>query len=272
MDYCKYRDEQFFMHYSRDEHPNAAEFTMHAHERLEIYYFLSGSAHFVIEGNKYPLCPRDLLIMRQAEVHALVVNSDQPYCRMAIHFPLNVFDSLDPERRLLRPFFDRPLGSGNRFEAALYPDARWHEEFDRLDFSDNRSAHFATLAGIIRILSELCEVFDGGANSGVVERSFAGELVSYVNEHLFEDISLDTIVAAFYRSKSQISRTFREATGISVWNYVLMKRLMAARAYLQDGESSEKTCEKCGFGDYSAFYRAYKARFGCSPSADIRRG
>lgn len=272
MDYCKYRDDQFFMHYSKDEHPNALAFKMHAHEKLELYYFLSGDAYFMIEGNKYPLHPHDLLIMRQAEVHALTITSDAPYCRMAIHFPADAFDSLDPERKLLRPFFERPLGSGNLFAAAQYPNAHWHDAFARLDFSGNQKAHFSTLAGIIEILSELGEAFDGGQQSSGVEHGFAAELVSYVNEHLFEDLSLGSTAAAFFRSKSQISRTFRDATGIPFWDYVILKRLMAARAYLQNGESSERTCEKCGFGDYSAFYRAYKARFGCSPSVDIRRG
>lgn len=272
MDFCKYRDEKFYMHYSKDAHPDPAAFSMHAHEKLELYYFLSGKAYFMIEGNKYPLHPKDLLIMRQAEVHDITVSSEQPYTRMAIHFPMDAFDSIDPSRTLLRPFTERPLGCGNMFEAALYPNARWHQVFAQMDFSPERSAHFRTLAGLIEILSELCEAFDGGLKSSGVEQSFSGELVSYVNAHLYEDISLTTVAGAFFRSKSQISRTFREATGIPLWDYVLLKRLMAARGYLQNGESSEHTCELCGFHDYSSFYRAYKARFGCSPSADIRRG
>ena len=267
-----YRDEKFFMHYSEDGHPNASEFKMHAHEKLELYYFLSGSAYFMIEGNKYPLQRKDLLIMRQAEAHALAITADEPYRRIAIHFPENAFDSFDPERKLLRPYYERPLGSGNRFEAALYPNAKWHKLIEQLDFSDDETAHFRTLAGLIGILSELCEAFSGGLKPSGTEQSFSAELVSYVNEHLFEEISLGSTAAAFYRSKSQISRTFREATGTPLWDYILLKRLMAARAFLQSGESSERTCERCGFGDYSAFYRAYKARFGCSPSADIRRG
>ncbi len=50
-----------------------------------------------------------------------------------------------------------------------------------------------------------------------------------------------------------------------------MKRLLAARAMLQRGESAQKSAYACGFSDYSAFYRAYQKRFGHAPSADRPR-
>jgi transcriptional regulator GlxA family with amidase domain len=92
--------------------------------------------------------------------------------------------------------------------------------------------------------------------------------LEYVNEHLFEDISIQSVADAFYRSRSQISRVFRQATGSSLWDYVTIKRLMAARAMIQRGESAISACTACGFSEYSSFYRAYKSHFGHSPKED----
>ena len=97
---------------------------------------------------------------------------------------------------------------------------------------------------------------------------FQSQLVAYVNQHLFEDISLQSIADAFYRSRSQISRVFRQSTGSPLWEYVTIQRLLAAQTMLQRGVSASDACIACGFSDYSSFFRAYRARFGHSPKID----
>jgi len=92
-----------------------------------------------------------------------------------------------------------------------------------------------------------------------------------VNRHLFEDISLQEVADRFYRSRSQISRIFRRATGSSLWDYVTLKRLLAARAMIQRGEPAGAACMACGFADYSSFFRAYRSRFGHPPKEDAPR-
>ena len=54
-------------------------------------------------------------------------------------------------------------------------------------------------------------------------------------------------------------------TSCSVWDYVVLKRLLYAKALLGNGETPAAACAKCGFRDYSPFFRAYKAQFGVSP-------
>lgn len=99
----------------------------------------------------------------------------------------------------------------------------------------------------------------------------AAQLTTYINDHLYADISLDTLCQLFFLSRSQINRVFTRATGTSIWRYVTIKRLLAARAMIRNHEPAGSVCVRCGFSDYSAFYRAYKARFGCSPAEDARQ-
>ena len=44
---------------------------------------------------------------------------------------------------------------------------------------------------------------------------------------------------------------------------------MLAKKYLKKGHHPTSVYLECGFNDYSTFYRAYKARFGASPTKDI---
>ena len=82
---------------------------------------------------------------------------------------------------------------------------------------------------------------------------------------------LFSISRRFYLSKSQLNRVFSRATGSPVWEYVRIKRLLSARERLLAGESAVNVCTECGFKDYSSFFRAYKARFGQSPSSERQK-
>lgn len=262
-----YRDEDIYCHHTVDPHPDPEAFSMHAHERMEVFYFISGRGSYLVEGTAYPLQPGDVLIMRPAETHRLAISPDEPYERISFHFAPALLSGLDPEQQLLRPFFDRPLGQGN-----LYPSSscgkRLQTAFSDFSFEGIADIRLNLLARLLLLLTSLRGIHDSSDRLFAPAQSPAGELVTYVNEHLFEDISLQTVSAAFFRSKSQISRMFRQATGSSLWEYVTIKRLLAARAMIQRGESTGAACTACGFSDYSAFFRAYRAQFHHAPKED----
>ena len=53
--------------------------------------------------------------------------------------------------------------------------------------------------------------------------------------------------------------------GISVMQYVQNKKMAMAKHYIMKGDSPGEVCRKCGYTEYSTFYRAYVREFGCSP-------
>jgi len=69
----------------------------------------------------------------------------------------------------------------------------------------------------------------------------------------------------FFISKNHLNRVFKNATGVTVWEYIKLKRLIMARNSIFSGTPAIIACQSSGFNDYSAFYRAYKERFGVSP-------
>lgn len=77
-------------HHSLDQHPNPNEFYMHTHENFEIYYFISGNAHYTIEGNKYSLQKGDVLITRNIRGISFEYQfrMNVPYDVSLIHFIL----------------------------------------------------------------------------------------------------------------------------------------------------------------------------------------
>ena len=92
-------------------------------------------------------------------------------------------------------------------------------------------------------------------------------IVEYINGHLFEELSLEILAEKFYLSKNHLNRLFKEASGSTVWEYIRLKRLLAAHWRIAGGAAATAAAADCGFHDYSAFYRAYKKHFGVAPGS-----
>lgn len=62
------------------------------------------------------------------------------------------------------------------------------------------------------------------------------QVIRYINLHYTENLTLDFLCNRFYISKFYLSRSFENATGKSIYQYVLEKRMIMARQLLISGE------------------------------------
>lgn len=246
--------------------PSQEEFKMHTHEAYEIYLFLNGDADYTVEGNRYQLQHGDLMLMRKSEAHHLILKSRTVYDRIVINFDISGFDDLDPDNHLLAPFNDRALGKFNQYKASLFPDNQWLYYINKIC---NCETSYQKLCYLLPLLCDLTVCFDvvrtSASNS---EKDRAAAVIKYINHHLNEDLSLDSLSEQFYLSKTHLNRIFKHSTGSTVWEYIIVKRLFQARELIHTGEPPTKVCLQCGFKDYTTFYRSYKQHFGISPGRD----
>lgn len=253
--------------HTRDEVPNSRAFHMHAHDSYELLLFLSGCGDYLVESTGYPLRPGCALLMRPGEVHCLRVNAAEPYERMVLHFRREA-----AEEWLLAPFEQRPLGIGNLFTADEIDPAFVRGCMERLITNAPPDRLNAVL--LPALLAEFCRAFARRTTTPPVstgDHSRIRDILDYVNDHLADDLSLDGLCARFFISRAQLGRLFRASTGSTVWEYVLVKRLIEARRRILGGTPALEAAHACGFQDYSAFYRAYKKRYHLSPTDDRRR-
>ena len=90
-------------------------------------------------------------------------------------------------------------------------------------------------------------------------------IISYINDHLTENLSVDSISEEFYLSRYYVMHTFKAETGYTIGNYITMKRLSLAQALIDSGVPIVDASQQAGFGTYSTFLRAYKKTYGTSP-------
>lgn len=259
-----------YMRHAVDYAPDDSCPQMHIHNRCEIFCFVSGKAEYLVESSRYPLESGSLLIMRPAEAHIARILSGKPYERYTINFPLSAADGIDPKRALMKPFLDRPLGAGNLYLPSELNGISAENSFHQIfSCKDDYAAEVETRIRLFSILNAISaaylkrEILDFAPAQNI-----SGQILSYIAEHLFDELSIPMLADHFFVSPSQFTRIFKNATGASPWKYITLKRLTAAKEKICSGMPASKACIDCGFGDYSAFYRAHKKFFGTAPKYD----
>ena len=104
------------------------------------------------------------------------------------------------------------------------------------------------------------------SNKDELDQRFVS-ILEYIESHLTEpDLSLDNISNYFHLNKYYFSHYFKKNMNLPFYRYVSLKRLSFAVTMIKQNQlSMDKIALKCGFPDYSSFYRLFKKEYNLSP-------
>lgn len=91
-------------------------------------------------------------------------------------------------------------------------------------------------------------------------------VLTYINLHLQESLSLEKIAEYMGYSKYHFLRVFKECMGMTVMEYVNKRCLLKASEEIFDGAGILDTAVKYGWQSHSGFSKAFKREYGFSPS------
>lgn len=262
--------DSFEFHHYLDE--IALQVESHQHSFYELFFFLSGNVNYTIEGKTYKLRPGDILLTNPHDVHSPEILPGKPYERIVIWISEDFFDHLPAQGKDLSACF---LDASTRDYRLLRPEesqlirlkklcgrisaAKEDDRFGSLTLQ--YSCLLAFLVEVGRCYYDLRELpMEDIAESGLIN-----EIIRYLNEHITEELCLDAIAGHFFTSKFHLSKSFRKFTGISIYQYIMKKRLTIARDLIRGGIPVTTACLDCGFGDYSNFLKAFKREYGKTP-------
>lgn len=271
-----YLHEDFRLFHLRDV--GVEEMEHHYHEFDKIVIFLSGTASYIIEGRSYFLEPWDVLLVSHHLIHKPVIDPSHPYERVVIYLDPGFVRSSSTRDGDLSACFR--LARQRQF-ALMRPNHTQREQLQALLNALEQALGEQAFAG--DLLSRTCFLqllihLNRSMVRDHTDRNRAASdfdpkiqtALAYINDHLGEELSVDTLARQVYTSRYHFMRRFKQLTGCSVHRYITQKRLLRAASLLRNGASAQSACARCGFQDYSTFQRAFRRQFGMTPR-DMQR-
>ena len=243
----------------------------------ELVYIEDGGMLFHFDGIAYPCGKGQFLLIRPGIPHSFDCR-EQTLRQPHIHFdmiytsdskktPISFKDlpaMSSAEKALIRPdlFSDFPRTPFVFFENAEQALALFYRVIDCVSAGQALEAKgllTTLLATLIR------DNFASCLNQEEPSWSIARQLKDFIDATHGVGIGLDALEKHFSYSKFHLERQFQKEYGISLIAYVNQKRLMLAQVLLKS-KSVSHVAEEIGFSSIYAFSRAFKNRFGISPS------
>ena len=243
----------------------------HHHDGCEIYVLLDGDVNYYVEQECYHMKRGNVLAIRSGEYHRPQLNSEDVYERVHVNFRTSYFKTLSSDKTDLNACFEqRPFGKPTMMrmnEQQLREFIVLVHQLERVKENTSYGQDLMTMAYSIQILVKINQLFF--ESQDVEQRNIMPVLVSdtmkYIEDHITETITLQDMSECIFHNGDYISRCFKKATGLSIRQYILMKRIDIAKSYLKEGKELLDCCMLSGFNNYSNFSRTFHNLVGCTP-------
>lgn len=267
-----YLKEPFKIFHIRD--CTEREFAFHYHEFYKIIYLVDGKIDYKVEGKTYHLKPHDFVLVGANVIHKPEIDGSVPYERYIVYLSEEFLSEENERGESLKYCFEEAERLQNRvvhFEAESYEklvgcllnmekiEGQKDEYMGDL-LLKSAFLEFMVLFNRNALRQPKAFITTAAYHEKVID------VITYIQEHLTEDINVDVLSRQCYISKYYLMRQFKEATGYSIHRYINEKRIQAARRMILSGMPASKACYECGFRDYSTFARRFKMIVGTAPS------
>lgn len=238
----------------------------HFHEDVEITLCTSGEGIFFLEPEIYPMHRGQLFLIVPATLHRSVANDS--YRSRVLRVPTCLLEEISTSQSN----FANCTQQYSRVQVTLdeAQTRELEEMYEQLESPGNKQ--FGNdMQRFILLMAFLVKSFSyfvtGEASPANINMELANmkPVIKYIQAHLAEELSLDSIAAQFFISKFYLCRNFKLATGFSVRDYIIHCRILRARALLRNGYRVQETGELVGFHNNEHFIRTFKKLTGVSP-------
>lgn len=253
------------------------DFRSHVHDFPGLVYFERRCEGLSSGGHPFPIEAGDGVLVRPGELIEIDDWEELVDARgWSVYFTFDaVTGSRDGERTnwrghpLLRPFsstgaaptrFQVPPGERAQFEACLAAIER--EVRQRQD--GYRHAVAAQLTLLLVSIARLV----GEPTRDVPGQDLLDRVLAVIDARFAEPLSLAEVAEAVHLNASHLTTRIREATGRTVQEWIVERRMVQARRLLTETELPiHRVAARCGYDDAGYFGRVFRQTQGTSPTA-----
>ena len=235
-------------------------YSAHTHNFPELLFLVDGDVNFVLDGKQYRLQKNDLVIIPPLAIHEVRLESERSYERLDIIF----------EEELLGFAFLDALPHGFRV-LTLEGNDSLIGLFKRIDYYLERLEGDMARLMLTNLLQEICVnvlLASESVRNDVYAQTnpIVCNAISYIDSHLLTLSGIDEICRELFITNSHLHHLFMKHLNVTPKKYIISKRLAIAQREISFGAKPTEVYMRCGFSDYSTFFRAYKNQFGYPPS------
>ena len=264
------RREDYEAGTSRDE--AAGQIPSGMREVYEVLCVTEGGADFWVEDQCYKLRAGDiLLIPAGVMVGASLKQRGCPFQRHAIWMSRRFLTFLKLQDEAADLAFAKAQAEGRyllRLPEELFEGMEGgFETLVSECRGDKLNAELSTkamLSALIVQINRVVKSMDGEVLLPGAQNRLA-PVLTHIHRYCTEPLTVVGLAKQFGYSPSHLAHSFKKQMGTSLYHYILLRRLQIGREAMLNGVPVKEAYQKCGFGDYAGFYRAFTKEYGISP-------
>ena len=250
---------------------------LHWHEEIELLYQLNGRSDIQIDGEKYQIQNKLLTVINSRQVHSIHTYSDTSMF-ICVHISKKLIEKYIPDIDLYRIYCIPDDIPDSQFPEYLSV-CRQMEALLRLYITDKPAWQMESEGIILQVLAELIRHFSrksapdeiGLSSADRISFNRIRDVITYVEEHFREPISLQDIAGHLGLGREYFCRFFKKNMGMSFLRYLNEVRISHVYRDLEQTDAPiAEIAEKNGFLNQKLFNRTFREVYGCTPSA-VRR-
>lgn len=241
---------------------------IHFHNAYELLFIRKGSVSIRIDEQVYEVGAGTVLVIGRFEEHSLQIRSAEYERSYIILDPVRL-ERLLTDRRLLFPLRNRPKGFRHVFDVSAH-FTRVCALFDALTEEFAQPGAFSELYAASRV-TELLIYLQRAPDAACLQtekpvRAAILAVQTYIEEHFADTLSISDLAVRVFMTPCYLTHCFKEATGYSPKQYLVLHRIACAKELLSDGELPvSEVAFRSGFTDVNNFIRTFKRDAGMTP-------
>jgi AraC-like DNA-binding protein len=243
---------------------------VHRHTALEISTMIKGSGEYTTERTTYKMEQGDVFLYRANEQHCITCTKSDEMELLTMRFePRFIWGSGNRmfDFKFLNFFLNKSTSFSNRLPAdtpSVEKITALLKEIEK-EFKHKKTEYeLMVKVRLLNLLVLLVRDFDAadeqkfisprGQNIKSMEKA-----MNYIDSHLCDNFTLEEIARIAAMSKAYFSTAFKRLNGISLWDYITIKRIDKAIDLLSE---TDKTILEiallCGYNNTANFNRAFR--------------
>ena len=233
-------------------------FSSNWHKEPEIILCKKGVASVILDDREYTVREGNIIFINSNVIHSINVLSDLSfYC---FHIDSKYFEESFPDAR--ESFFTEYIERDDKLAELLINTSKIY----------NGNTEQKAVRLKIMFLQLFLMLYENYKPDRIAPTSTSKayarvkNAISYIEANLSGDLTLESIACSVGINKYQLSREFKAATKLNVFEYINIYRCKTATALLKNGASVTDAAFACGFKNLSYFSRTYKKYMSTLPS------